>query len=105
MVPPLAGAADDVPARPINQQAITRRLDRRQLRADPLPQAIAFAELLRINTAHDLLGPIHQSVELIIRPNIELAKSVKELGQVSDCTISEDLGLAIVCTGQAFGKV
>ena len=62
---PSLAAAEDVPPRPIDQQAIQHRLHAGELRGDLLPQGHVVPQGLRLDAADDPLGLADQLVELL----------------------------------------
>ena len=98
-------AAQNVPPGSVDQQTVKNRLHAGQLRGHLLTQAGVITQCLRLNATHDALGLGNQVVQLFIGAHVELPKPFKEFGQVRNCRIAEDLGLAVVLTGDAFGQM
>lgn len=62
----LLRTAQNVPPRPINHQAIERRLHARQLRCHSLAQRDVIPQLLWFDTVHQALRPLHQFIQLFV---------------------------------------
>lgn len=58
-----------------------------------LPQPGIVTQILRRYTADDLLGVGHQTIQLLVAANIELAEPLEELGQVLDYAVAELCGV------------
>ena len=87
------------------KQAIQYALHAGHFRGDVLPQAGIVAQVLRLDTADDLLGVGHQTVQLLVAADVKLAEPLEELGQVLDYAIAEDFGLPIVLAREPLGEV
>ena len=59
------GLPQDTPPGPLDQHPVQGRLDLRQLRRDPLAQALAVAQLLGVHPPHRTLRPL--DTETIVR--------------------------------------
>jgi hypothetical protein len=82
------GADDPAPGH-VDHQVINGGLHLAQLRGDPLPQADVVPQVLRLDTAHQPLHLIHESVELGVRTDVQVAEAVEKLHQIGDGAVPE----------------
>ena len=66
---------------------------------------VVVAQGLRLDALNDLLGLLDQGVQLSLERTLRCAKAVKELGQVGDGAVAEDLALAVARGAEPFGQV
>src|SRR5258708_5775940 len=86
--------SDNAPPGLIDQHAVNRGLHAAELGADLLAQASIVAQGLRLDALHHLASPLDEGVEVWVGPDTQLAKTLKELAEVIDGTVPEDLLLA-----------
>ena len=91
-------------------------MDGSYLRRHLLPQLAVVTKLLRLNPADEGLGMTDMLIELLVGPNVEAPKSLKELGQVgyrhvakhfrfAVCIATEPLRYVLDQPGELFGEL
>src|SRR5688572_27601420 len=70
-----------------------------------LAEARVLAKLLRLDTADNLLGLGYEVVKLLIRADVEPLEPLKEIAEVRDRRVAEDLRFAVLLAAEPFGKV
>ena len=75
------------------------------MRRNALPERPVVSQGLRLDAPHNSLGLGHQVVKLVVAPHVESAKPLKEVGQVLDGRVAEDLGLSVILAGQSLGEM
>src|ERR1700722_1684079 len=92
---------DDLPARTFHDQAVQLRLHLGHLRGDHLTQAGVVAQLLWCQATHQLLCLFDEFIQLSIGAYVERGEPLKELREVSDGRVPEDLAFAVLSSCQA----
>ena len=98
-------ASKNVATRSIDEQIIESRLHAGQFLGNVVPSVDCFAQLPRLDASYQLLNAIDHIVQVRVRTDIELSKSLKELRQVRQGRIAEDLGPPVGCPRQPFGQM
>src|SRR5579871_2958437 len=88
--------------RPLHQQIVQLRLHLRQLGGHVLSQAAVVTQLLRADSADNLLGLLDQLIELCVGPDVQGPEPLEECAKVADRRVAEDSPLAILVATQPF---